>query len=157
MLILVIAAILPALLLWMFTCRHDQQPEPVSQLVKALLYGALICIPVSFVEQGLCSLFYGPGGSPMTLAGTTAEAFFVAAVPEEGFKLLALWLILRKNPFFDEHYDGIVYSVCVGLGFASVENLFYVIGNADAWMQIALSRALLAVPGHYAFAVFMGY
>lgn len=157
MLILVVAAILPALLLWLFTCRRDQQPEPVSQLIKALLYGALICIPVSFVEQGLCLLFFGPGGSPMTLAGTTAEAFFVAALPEEGFKLLALWLILRKNPFFDEHYDGIVYSVCVGLGFASIENLLYVIGNADAWMQIALSRALLAVPGHYAFAVFMGY
>jgi RsiW-degrading membrane proteinase PrsW (M82 family) len=102
-------------------------------------------------------LLFGPGGSPTTLTGSTIEAFLVAAVPEEGFKLLALWLVLRKNPYFDEYFDGIVYAVCVGLGFAAIENLGYVLGHADMWMSVAISRALLAVPGHYAFAVFMGY
>ena len=81
----------------------------------------------------------------------------MAAVPEEGFKLLALWLVLRKNPYFDEHFDGIVYAVCVGLGFAAIENLGYVLMHADMWLSVAITRALLAVPGHYAFAVFMGY
>ena len=155
--ILITAAILPAILLWIYTCRRDAQPEPMSQMLKAFLYGALICLPVSFVEQGISVLLFGPGGSPTTLAGSTIEAFLVAAVPEEGFKLLALWLILRKNPYFDEHFDGIVYAVCVGLGFAAIENLGYVLGHADMWLSVAISRALLAVPGHYAFAVFMGY
>ena len=155
--ILIVAAILPAILLWVYTCRRDAQPEPMSQMLKAFLYGALICLPVSFVEQGISVLLFGPGGQPATLTGSTIEAFLVAAVPEEGFKLLALWLILRKNPYFDEHYDGIVYAVCVGLGFAAIENLGYVLGNADAWLSVAVSRALLAVPGHYAFAVIMGY
>ena len=82
--------------------------------------------------------------------------FFVAALPEESFKLLALWLVLRKNRNFDEHYDGIVYAVCVGLGFAAVENVFYVFSDDD-WAEVAILRALLAVPGHYAFAVLMGY
>jgi len=40
---------------------------------------------------------------------------------------------------------------------AAIENLGYVLGNADAWLSVAVSRALLAVPGHYAFAVIMGY
>ena len=155
--ILIAAAVLPAILLWLYTCKKDAQPEPMRQMLKAFLYGALICLPVSFVEQRLGFLLFGPEGTPVTLIGSTVEAFIVAAIPEEGFKLLALWLILYKNPFFDEHFDGIVYAVCVGLGFAAVENLGYVLGNADAWFTIALSRALLAVPGHYAFAVFMGY
>lgn len=155
--ILIVAAVLPAILLWLYTCKKDAQPEPMRQMLKAFLYGALICLPVSFVEQRLGFLLFGPEGTPVTLIGSTVEAFIVAAIPEEGFKLLALWLILYKNPFFDEHFDGIVYAVCVGLGFAAVENLGYVLGNADAWFSIALSRALLAVPGHYAFAVFMGY
>lgn len=155
--ILIAAAVLPAILLWLYTCKKDAQPEPMRQMLKAFLYGALICLPVSFVEQRLGFLLFGPEGTPVTLIGSTVEAFIVAAIPEEGFKLLALWLILYKNPFFDEHFDGIVYAVCVGLGFAAVENLGYVLGNADAWFSIALSRALLAVPGHYAFAVFMGY
>jgi RsiW-degrading membrane proteinase PrsW (M82 family) len=155
--ILITAAILPAILLWIYTCRRDAQPEPISQMLKAFLYGAVICLPVSFVEQGISVLLFGPEGSPTTLTGSTIEAFLVAAVPEEGFKLLALWLVLRKNPYFDEHFDGIVYAVCVGLGFAAIENLGYVLMHADMWLSVAITRALLAVPGHYAFAVFMGY
>lgn len=155
--ILIVAAILPAILLWLYTCRKDAQPEPMSQMLKAFLYGALICIPVSFVENYISGTLFASEGSPSNLIGSTLEAFLVAAVPEEGFKLLALWLILRHNPFFDEHYDGIVYAVCVGLGFAAVENVGYVLMHADAWLSVAVTRALLAVPGHYAFAVFMGY
>lgn len=49
-----------------------------------------------------------------------------------------------------------MYAVCVGLGFAAIENVGYVVGQAN-WMSIAFSRALLAVPGHYAFAIIMGY
>ena len=101
-------------------------------------------------------LFY-PDGSPSTIVGTTVEAFFVAAIPEESFKLLALWLVLKKNPYFDEHFDGIVYAVCVGLGFAALENVGYLFNNIDNWMSVALLRSLLTVPGHYAFAVLMGY
>ena len=155
--ILIVAAILPAILLWLYTCRKDAQPEPMSQMLKAFLYGALICIPVSFVENYISGTLFASEGSPSNLMGSTLEAFLVAAVPEEGFKLLALLLILRHNPFFDEHYDGIVYAVCVGLGFAAVENVGYVLMHADAWLSVAVTRALLAVPGHYAFAVFMGY
>ena len=155
--ILIAAAILPAILLWLYTCKKDAQPEPMSQMLKAFLYGALICIPVAFVENYISGMLFAPEGSPSTLIGSTVEAFLVAAVPEEGFKLLALCLILKNNPFFDEHYDGIVYAVCVGLGFAAIENVGYVLMHADAWLSVAVTRALLAVPGHYAFAVFMGY
>jgi RsiW-degrading membrane proteinase PrsW (M82 family) len=65
--------------------------------------------------------------------------------------------LLRKNPYFDEHFDGIVYAVCVGLGFAAIENVFYVFDNSDDWLSVAVMRSLLAVPGHYAYAVLMGY
>lgn len=154
--ILLAAAILPAVLLWLYIWKKDAQPEPTEWLVKAVKYGVGICIPVALLELGIERVLFG-GGEPTSLFGTTMQAFFVAALPEEGFKLLALWLVLRNNPFFDEHYDGIVYAVCVGLGFAAVENVFYVIGAEGDWLGVATARALLAVPGHYAFAVLMGY
>lgn len=150
------AALLPAILLWLYIRKKDPQPEPTSWLVKAVVWGVAICIPVSVIEMGLESLLFGVGGSPSTLTGSTVMAFLVAALPEESFKLLALWLILRKNPYFDEHFDGIVYAVCVGLGFAAVENIFYVFSEEE-WVILAISRSLLAVPGHYAFAILMGY
>ncbi len=154
--ILFAAALLPALLLLLYIWKKDPQPEPTSKLLKAFLAGVLICVPVSIVEMAIQSLLFGEGGEGTTLIGSTAEAFLVAAIPEEAFKLLALWLLVRKNPYFDEHFDGIVYAVFVGLGFAAIENIFYVVGEEE-WLTVAISRALLAVPGHYAFAVLMGY
>lgn len=150
------AALLPAVLLLLYVYHKDPMREPLSWLACALLLGVVICLPVSVVEVGIQQLLFG-GAAPKTLFGTTAEAFFVAALPEESFKLLALWLVLRRNPYYDEHFDGIVYAVFVGLGFAAIENVMYVFGNSEEWMSVAFSRALLSVPGHYAFAVLMGY
>ena len=38
-----------------------------------------------------------------------------------------------------------------------MENIGYLIEGGDEWIGTAIARALLAVPGHYAFAVLMGY
>ena len=155
-LVLLVVALLPVVFLFFYVWKQDPQPEPTNWLVRALMCGVGICIPVVVLEMGIQQLLLGEEG-PTTLLGTTVEAFFVAALPEETFKLLALWLVLRKNPYFDEHFDGIVYAVSVGLGFAAIENVSYILGNQEEWLSVAVTRALLAVPGHYAFAVLMGY
>ena len=156
MFFIIAAALLPAILLLLYICKEDPKPEPKSWLIKAVLLGIVIIFPVIFVESSIDSMLFGAGGVPTNLVGTTIQAFLGAALPEELFKLFALWLILRKNPYFDEHFDGIVYAVCIGLGFAAIENVSYVLGGED-WISVAISRALFAVPGHYAFAVLMGY
>ena len=155
-LIIIAAALLPAILLWGYIWKTDQKKEPTSLLIKATCYGVLICLPVAMVESMISGVLFGEGG-PSTLFGTTVDAFMVAAIPEEAFKLFALHRILKNNPYFDEHFDGIVYAVCVGLGFAGLENILYLFDNADDWLSVAFLRSLMAVPGHYAFAVLMGY
>lgn len=149
-------ALLPAILLLLYIWKKDPQKEPTGQLVKAVLWGVAICIPIGFVELGIQEVLFG-GKMPTDLWSSTAQAFLLAAVPEEAAKLFALWLILRKNPYFDEHFDGIVYAVCVGLGFAAIENVFYVLQSEEEWLTVGIVRSLLAVPGHYAFAVLMGF
>ena len=154
--IILAAAIMPALLLWLYIWFRDSRPEPLRLLLKSILLGVIICLPVSLTEQvvqGMVEALVGTG----TLLGSTLEAFLVAALTEEAFKLLALWIVLRRNPYFDEHFDGIVYAVSVGLGFAATENVLYLFSFIEDWQSVAISRALLAVPGHYAFAVLMGY
>lgn len=155
-LIPIAASLLPAILLLLYIWKKDPQKEPTSQLIKAVSWGVAICIPVAILESGIDAWLFGTGNAS-NIIDTTVKAFLVAALPEEAFKLLALWLILRKNPYFDEHFDGIVYAVCVGLGFAAIENVFYVLGGEEEWVSVAIARALLAVPGHYAFAILMGY
>ena len=155
-LILVTVALLPAILLWFYIWAKDPKKEPTSQLLKAVLYGIIICVPIAFVEAWIQGAIFGDG-EITTFFDTTIVSFFIAALPEETFKLLALWLILRKNPYYDEHFDGIVYAVCVGLGFAAVENISYFFRYEEYLMSLAIGRSLLAVPGHYAFAILMGY
>jgi protease PrsW len=55
--------------------------------------------------------------------------------------------------------DGIVYSVMVGMGFATLENLLYVLKYAEVGqgMQVGIKRMFLSVPAHATFAVVMGY
>lgn len=156
--IAIIAALLPAALLLFYIYRADKaQPEPASWLWKGVGYGvgsAILVIALFAVFPTPLALLPGFEG---TAVGALIDAFGTAAIPEEGAKLLMLWLLLRKNPYFDEHLDGIVYATCIGLGFAGFENIFYLIDNLDSLVTIAVIRGLFSVPGHFFFAVAMGY
>mgnify|MGYP006391493201 CR=1 FL=1 len=78
------------------------------------------------IPLGLIGVFHTEVTS---ILGSVSTAFFGAAIPEEIAKFFMLWLLLRKNPYFDEKMDGIVYAVCVSLGFAALENIFHTIHN----------------------------
>ena len=148
-------ALMPAVLLLFFVVGKDKkQPEPPAQLIKAFLAG-IVSVFVTFAIVGIIELIMPLEDSSVNAAINLA--FWGAAIPEELAKLFMLWLVLRRNKYFDEHFDGIVYAVMVGLGFAAFENVMYMVENYDDWLVVGSARALLAVPAHYAFAVFMGY
>ncbi len=157
MLPLISAALLPVLILAFFILRKDKEkPEPAGQLLKSFGLGVLSVIPALLLAQ----LLAGVGLVPEQM-GSVWEAllssFCGAAIPEESAKLFMLWLVLRRNPYFDEKVDGIVYAVCVSLGFAAAENVLYLVEHAEHYMQVGMARALFAVPGHFCDGVFMGY
>lgn len=151
-----LSALIPALALLGYIYWQDRKsPEPWHKLLKATLLGVLaipltMCIVFPLQTIGIVPDSYNTFGDVVNFS------FLGAAIPEELAKLLMLWLFLRKNPFFDERMDGIVYAVCVSLGFAGLENVMYVLGNTD-WMSVALLRAFTAVPGHFCYGVIMGY
>ena len=155
--LIIIAALLPAFLLIYYINRKDSlQPEPKWQLVKGFLYGvgAGVFIITIFLLLGMGD---DSGETPKTFFTAIGDAFLAAAIPEELAKLLMLWLLVRKNKHFNEHMDGIVYAVCIGMGFAGMENILYLFGNIDDWASVGVARALISVPGHFFFAVAMGY
>jgi len=83
------------------------------------------------------------------------DGFIIAGATEEAFKYFAVFILIWRNRNFNEKFDGIVYAVSVSLGFAAVENLFYVFSNNS--MQVGLLRAFTAVPGHTIFGIVMGF
>lgn len=154
MLIVLIAAILPAIVLIVHIYNRDKwQKEPPRQLFKAFVYGVGSAFIVLLLPAfGLVS--QNPGTE---ISAQIGNAFRTAAIPEELAKLFMLWLFLRKCKEFDEHMDAIVYAVCVGMGFAATENILYLFSNLQSWVATGIMRALISVPAHYFFAIIMGY
>ena len=150
-------AVLPALILVYYTYQQDKlQREPVKNLVKAFFYGWL-SVFASFVISLPCMRMGLFPQEIHSLGDAFRTAFFGAAIPEESAKLFLLWLFLRKCRDFDERMDGIVYAVCVGMGFAAFENIEYLFASGSGWVTTGIGRSLTAIPGHFAFAVIMGY
>lgn len=154
--LLIFAALLPAVLLIYYVFRKDSlHPEPRGQLIKGFFFG----VAAAGLVMAVMAPFAGflQQAAQTSVAGAVFQAFCGAAIPEELSKLLMLWLLVRSNKYFDENIDGIVYAVCVGMGFAGFENILYLIRNYDAWLAVGSVRALISVPGHFFFAVTMGY
>ena len=130
--------------------RDKYDKEPWSLLLKTLIAGGLITIPIILLEKVLSSI----GDSFEGMANAAYTAFVVAAFSEELFKYLVLFFFVRKSRHFNEQFDGIVYAVFVSLGFAAVENVMYV---ANGGLSVGLLRAITAVPAHALFGVAMGF
>ena len=151
-----LSAILPGVLLLAYILWTDRKnSEPWKLIVKGVVCG--------FISLGILRLFWRYMPDYFTWArvqDTILEkircAFLYAAIPEEMAKLIMLWVVVSRNTFYNEPRDGIVYAVCVGLGFATLENVGYVSGFEN-WGKVAFARAILSVPAHYLCAVLMGY
>ena len=153
MAVYILAAVVPALLLMGYVYRQDGlEPEPPGLLASLVFRGvlaALASIVLEFAGEVLLNVLVGPSHPWYS----TLLAFLVVAVAEEGAKLFFLYRRTWRDPNFNYRFDAILYAVFVSLGFATFENVGYVFKFG---LSVALPRALLAIPGHMAFAVFMG-
>lgn len=151
-----IISLAPALVLLIVILIADRRkPEPFSEVILALMGGivsVVLCLILGTQTQGLAMDVEDPLG----VFRSFNESFFGAGLPEELAKLIVLYLLVRRNKYFDEQVDGIVYAALIGLGFAAYENVLYVVGAEDVEGTAAV-RAILSVPGHFMFALLMGY
>lgn len=149
---LLFLALAPAFLIMMYVYFRDKyEKEPIGLVLKGFLLGAIIIFPVGFIENSIKDFALGFDKIPKA----AFDGFIVAAATEEVFKFLMVFILIWRNPNFNEKFDGIVYAVSVSLGFATIENLFYVFSNNS--MQVGLLRAFTAVPGHAIFGIVMGF
>ena len=147
MFFIITAAVAPVLaLLSFFYLRNEMFTEPRRTLVRAFLYGAIITFPILFIQYVL------------EAEGVIAQPFvsnvLFASALEEFFKWLILFIAILGHVEFDDPYDGILYGVAVSLGFATVENIIYLLSFG---IEEAFVRALLPVSSHALFGVVMGY
>ncbi len=146
-------AIAPGLAICLFIYYRDKyNKEPIWMLLLAFILGILSIIPALAVQ-----LSYNESVESVQQKGTLSAAFFayiIVALSEEGSKFLMLRLFIYPRKHFDDPFDGIVYAVMIGMGFATIENVGYVMEHGFA---TGVLRMFLSVPAHATFAVVMGY
>jgi protease PrsW len=141
------AGVAPGLaLLSYFYLKDEYDSEPISFVLKTFIFGALLVFPLMFIQHVF--------EVEMVFQSRWLNAFISASLLEEFFKWFILFYTVYKHLSFDEPYDGIVYGAAVSLGFATVENIFYLFANG---FEHAIGRALLPVSSHALFGVIMGF
>lgn len=150
--IILILAVLPVIILALYIYKKDKyEKEPISMLLFAFFLG-ILAIPMDLLFVAIINA---------VIPGKTVfyHAFFEAGIPEEFCKWALFMIVIWRNRNFNEFFDGIVYACFIGLGFACIENIMYVFDSESfgAAFSTGVMRALLSVPGHFLFAVIMGY
>lgn len=144
-------AIAPSIAIMIFIYSRDRyEKEPAWLLLKMFFFGCLTVFPAAFLESII----------PFNLEeSNNLIAIFLFAVLgvgliEEGCKYFVLRNLTEKCKDFNQMYDAIVYSVFVSLGFATIENILYVLQFGT---KTGIMRAITSVPGHAIFGITMGY
>lgn len=175
--VLLILAVLPAAVVMFYVWKMDKrEKEPVKLLLQLfglgalstvlaivlemLFTGALSALTASWIPELPYDVSEDEGPNYMSFGNRLIyqliSNFVCIALVEESGKFMMLHLKAWKSPEFDYSYDAVVYAVATSLGFATVENILYVF-TPGGGLTVALLRAVLSVPGHAIFAVFMGW
>ena len=154
MLSLLALAVAPGAAITLYIYSRDKYDrEPLKPLLISFLLGALATVPAIFIQNKLKPelMHYCPGFSILYFF---LLSFIVVAGSEEGSKYLMLRYYAYRNKAFNEPFDGIIYSIMISMGFATLENIGYVM---EFGFKTGILRMFLSVPSHGAFAVLVGY
>jgi RsiW-degrading membrane proteinase PrsW (M82 family)/ribosomal protein S18 acetylase RimI-like enzyme len=147
--LLIALAIAPGLAICVYILYRDvYNREPAINMILSFVLGIVVIVPAITVET-----FVGRylTNSVMSII---LGAFLGVALVEESSKFLILRYYCFTRRSFDEPLDGIVYSVLISMGFATVENIFY---SYEHGLSVAFLRMFTSVPAHATFAIIMGY
>ncbi len=152
--LLLMLAISPGIAFCLYINYKDRmEKEPRSLLVKAFFLGVISIFPAIFLE--LAGEQFFPLNSN-NLVSVLFYATVIVGLSEEAVKYFFIKKVFYPHPAFSEPLDGIVYALMVGMGFATIENIFYVLDHENPFF-IGFLRMFMAIPAHAIFAIVMGY
>ena len=147
-------AVTPAAILAFFIWARRTHSIGVEYIAVALGLGAcagLLVLGVEVVERAVVIRLF-----ENIHLRSLATAFFVAGLTEELAKLLALMFVVMRHEDCRTPLDILCGAALVGLGFAALENTFYVVGS-EKWRLVGTLRSLASVPLHAALGIILGY
>ena len=146
-------AVAPGVAICIFIYLKDKyNREPLGLLLVSFILGMFSIIPAIVLQLLSHTSLESLAGK--TITQVAIFAYLIVGASEEGSKYIMIRLFAYRRKAFDEPFDGIVYAVMVGMGFATLENIGYVLQHG---MGTGILRMFLSVPAHATFAILMGY
>jgi RsiW-degrading membrane proteinase PrsW (M82 family) len=141
--------------LWRIYRKNRNRPDHKGLVLRTFFFGVAVAVPVVLVEQAVA----GPSERPVSGVGMEAgaaafTAFVVAGLVEEVGKFTVVRATMYRSSYFDEPLRGIIYSSAAALGFASIENVGYMV---EYGAGVIILRAVLSTLGHVFFSAAWGY
>jgi len=152
-----LCALVPALL-WsvVFYLQDRAEPEPKRYVLGVFVAGgvAALLVAVPLVRDVFRVQQWLPRAAwPVQLLGSVLIVGFV----QEYCKYAAVRYTVYQSPEYDERVDGIIYGAAAGLGFSTVLNMQYVIGNGGVQLDVGVVRITITALAHAAFSGVLGY
>jgi RsiW-degrading membrane proteinase PrsW (M82 family) len=144
-LLILLAAVSPPLLILGYGIAKARGSWNSEAMWNAFAIGAVSAIAALGCELGLQYLLQL--GRLPPIAESAAKAVAVAAIPEESIKFFVLVSLASRHVDVRRLQDIVILALAVSLGFAALENFFYVI-SVGGWKVTAAVRAITAIPGH---------
>ena len=174
---LYLSTVLPPILLGIIIWKSDRFQEPGKYLLASFLLGVSIILPLDLLimitEDHLAPLLglnmeayrewydggYKEEGAITPVAERVFLSFFRAAFLEEGIKFALLIFFCVRLSDLNEPMDAIVYGAAIGLGYAAIENVGYLMSsNYDqAWSIDMVKVRYYPLVMHMGFGVLMGF
>jgi len=131
-----------------FYKRDKLDPEPRKLVIAAYFLGIAVAFLVMLIQLPINASYF-------------VSAIIMAPIIEEVGKYLTVRVTMYNNKAFNEPMDGIIYASAVALGFASIENGFYLLRASNVSQELLTNvifiRSLLSVPGHALFSSHWGF
>ena len=174
---LYLSTVLPPIILGIIIWKSDRFQEPGMFLLASFLLGVSIILPlhllIMITEDHLAPLLrldmeayrawddggYKEEGSITPVAEHVFLSFFRAAFLEEGIKFALLMFFCVRLSDLNEPMDAIIYGAAIGLGYAAIENVGYLMSSNydEAWSIEMVKVRYYALIMHMGFGVLMGF
>ena len=167
------STVIPPILLGLIIWKSDRFQEPGKFLLASFLLGVSITLPLDLLilitEDHLAPLLgldlvayreYEVGsGAIVPAAEHVFLSFFRAAFLEEGIKFALLIFFCVRLSDLNEPMDTIVYGAAIGLGYAAIENVGYLMSSniEAAWSIDMVKDRYYPLIMHMGFGVLMGF
>ncbi len=147
-----LAGVLPSLLWLFFWLREDNlHPEPRLIIALAFLLG-MLSVALAIYFESISSVFLK----------SQTEQYIVWAVIEEAVKGLVVVVMVLFSSEIDEPIDFMIYFIAAALGFAAIENSFFLLdplsnGNISSSINLGDFRFIGSTLVHTVSSAFIGF